>query len=250
MSFSEQKASAILNAKSIFAAARLKKQTGLDEYTAKKLISAFGIDIPEGRLIRDLENLGDDLEGVQPPWAVKIISPDIQHKSDGGYVALSITTPDDVRSVVTEMASRAKAFGSSVDGFLVEQMASKGIEIVIGGFNDKCFGPTIMFGLGGIFVELLKDVSFRICPIIRCDAEDMIDELQGVKVFNGIRGGVTVDREILINVLLAVGGEHGVMMTLRDDVEEIDLNPIIVNGNTAVAVDALISLRQRGNHVD
>ena len=117
-------------------------------------------------------------------------------------------------------------------------MAPAGLEVVVGGLRDPQFGPLVMVGLGGIFVELLADVSFRICPIAQLDAKEMLDELKGAALFRGARGGKPVSREAIVDVLLKVGGEGGLLMTHGEDIAEADINPLIVSESGAVAVDA------------
>lgn len=214
----------------------------LDEAGAKALLAEVGLDVPKGVVLSagdvDLPGLSD----LTPPWALKILSPDIQHKSDGGFVGLGIGDTDALRTELDAMRQRALAGGFHIDGFLVEEMAAPGIELVVGCMTDPTFGPVVMLGLGGVFVEILGDVSFRICPIQPIDALDMIDELKGAALLDGARGRPSVDRETVVRLLLAVGGADGLMMQLGDQVSEIDINPVIANGSHAVAVDALIVL--------
>lgn len=127
---------------------------------------------------------------------------------------------------------------SRVEGFLVEEMAPRGQELVIGGVRDPQFGPLVMVGLGGIFVEVLKDVSFRICPITRLDAEQMLAELKGAAILDGARGVRPASRAAIVDVLLKVGGEGGLLMAHAADILEADINPLIVSNAHAVAVDA------------
>jgi len=133
-----------------------------------------------------------------------------------------------------------------VEGWLIEEMAPAGQEMVIGGLRDPDFGPLVMLGLGGIFVEVLKDVSFRICPISRIDAEEMIDELKGAPVLKGARGRKPASREAIIEALLKIGGDNGLLVELENDIEEADVNPLIVSETRAVAVDARFILRTTG----
>jgi acyl-CoA synthetase (NDP forming) len=121
---------------------------------------------------------------------------------------------------------------------LIEEMAPAGQEIVIGGLRDADFGPLVMVGLGGIFVEILADVSFRICPITRLDAEDMLDELKGAAILKGARGRKPVSRDAIIDVLLKIGGDEGLLMQHADEITEADINPLIVSERGAIAVDA------------
>ena len=131
-----------------------------------------------------------------------------------------------------------------VDGFLVEEMAPPGQEIVVGGVRDPQFGPLVMVGLGGVFVEVLADVSFRICPITRLDAEEMLDELKGAALLKGARGRKPASRAAIVDVLLKVGGEDGLLMRHAADMQEADINPLIVSETGAVAVDARFVLTQ------
>jgi len=115
---------------------------------------------------------------------------------------------------------------------------------VIGGLRDPQFGPMVMVGLGGVFVEVLGDVAFRICPIARLDAEEMLDDLKGAALLRGARGRRPVSREAIVDVLLKVGGENGLLMTHAEDIAEMDINPLIVSEHAAVAVDARFVLTQ------
>jgi acyl-CoA synthetase (NDP forming) len=117
-------------------------------------------------------------------------------------------------------------------------MAPAGLEVVIGGLRDPQFGPLVMVGLGGILVEVLADVSFRICPIARIDAEEMLDELKGTALLRGARGRKPASREAIIDALLRIGGEDGLLLRHAQDIAEADINPLIVSDEAAVAVDA------------
>jgi acyl-CoA synthetase (NDP forming) len=136
------------------------------------------------------------------------------------------------------MSTLPKIRAARVEGWLIEEMAPAGQEIVIGGLRDPDFGPLVMVGLGGIFVEVLADVSFRICPISRLDAEEMIADLKGAAILNGARGRKPVSVDAIIDVLLKVGGEDGLLMRYGEEIKELDVNPLIVSDNGAVAVDA------------
>jgi acyl-CoA synthetase (NDP forming) len=149
-----------------------------------------------------------------------------------------LQTADAVREAIRTMAALPKIRSARVDGWLVEEMAPAGQEMVIGGLRDPDFGPLVMVGLGGIFVEVLADVSFRICPITRLDAEEMIDELKGAAILKGARGGKPVSRAALLDVLMKVGGENGLLMQHAAQISEADINPLIVSDTSAVAVDA------------
>jgi acyl-CoA synthetase (NDP forming) len=146
------------------------------------------------------------------------------------------------------MLERPEIAKARLDGFLVEEMAPAGQELVIGALRDPQFGPLVMVGLGGIFVEVLKDVAFRICPIERIDALEMLDELKGKALLDGARGQAAVSREAIVDMLLQIGGEKGLLMSLSDEIAEADINPLIVSSQGAVAVDARFILTDAGAH--
>src|SRR5262249_3175235 len=125
-----------------------------------------------------------------------------------------------------------------------ETMCAPGIEIAVGAARDRQFGPMLMVGLGGIFVEVLRDVAFRLCPITRSDAVAMLGELRGAALLDGVRGGQRVDREAIVDLLLKIGGEGGVLATLGSDVAELDLNPVIAGERGVVVADARFVLAE------
>jgi acetate---CoA ligase (ADP-forming) subunit beta len=140
------------------------------------------------------------------------------------------------------VSARLDAQGHAVEGFLIEEMAPKGHEIVIGSVRDASFGPLVMFGLGGVFVEVLRDVAFRICPVDVIDAREMVDEVAGAAILRGARGGLAVPDKVLIDAILAVGGADGLVPTLGNELAELDLNPLIATAHGIVAVDARMIL--------
>jgi acyl-CoA synthetase (NDP forming) len=169
---------------------------------------------------------------------LKIMSPDLLHKSDAGGVKVGLASAAQVEDAVRAMMKQPAIESSRIDGFLLEEMASAGVEVVVGGLRDPQFGPLVMVGLGGVFVEVLADVAFRICPITRLDAEEMLDELKGAALLRGARGRRPVSREAIVDVLLKLGGENGLLVTHGADIAEADINPLIVSEHGAVAVDA------------
>ena len=166
------------------------------------------------------------------------MSAEILHKSDAGGVAINLTTPEGVAGAIAAMATSPKIKSTKVDGYLIEEMAPAGQEVVIGGLRDLNFGPMVMVGLGGIFVEVLKDVSFRVCPITEHDARQMLNELKGGVLLDGARGQAPASRDAIVDVLMKVGGPDGVLMTHARTISEIDINPLIVSESAAVAADA------------
>jgi acyl-CoA synthetase (NDP forming) len=222
----------------LIAEARAAKRAALDEIAGKRLLASFGIPVPKSLVVQDAAEAAAACDNLKLPLVLKVVSPDILHKSDAGGVKVGLRNVDEVEEAVRAMMKRPAIESARIDGFLLEEMAPAGLEIVVGGLRDPQFGPLVMVGLGGIYVEVLADVSFRICPIARLDAEEMLDELKGAALFRGVRGRKPVSRETIVDVLLKVGGEKGLLMTHGEDIAEADINPIIVSEHAAVAVDA------------
>jgi acyl-CoA synthetase (NDP forming) len=222
----------------IIARARAEGRAALDEAAGKALLESFGLRVPRSLLVAAGDAAALKLDGLTPPFVVKVVSPDILHKSDVGGVTLNVADAAGVVRAITSMAAKPGIVGKAVDGWLVEEMIPAGREMVIGGLNDPQFGPMIMVGLGGIFIEVLKDVAFRICPITEAEAWEMIGELKGAPLLDGVRGEVGVDKQALVDAMLKVGGADGLIMRTAGSVAEIDLNPIIVSRRGAVAADA------------
>ena len=229
----------------LIAAARAAGRTALDELGGKKLLASFGVDVPRSLLIGGAREAAAACAGLRPPLVLKVVSPDILHKSDAGGVKAGLRDAAEVQAAIRAMMAVPQIAQARIDGFLLEETAPPGQEIVIGGVRDPQFGPLIMAGLGGIFVEILADVSFRICPITRLDAEEMLDELKGAALLQGARGRQPASRAAIIDALLKVGGEGGLLMTHAGDIAEADINPLIVSENGAVAVDARFILTKR-----
>ncbi|HSC23938.1 MAG TPA: acetate--CoA ligase family protein [Casimicrobiaceae bacterium] len=222
--------------------AREAHRRALAEPEGKALLAAFGVPVPRSVVVRNSAEVASALGSMPAPFAAKVVSPDVLHKSDAGGVTLGLASVDDVRRALDRMSARMKERGARVDGFLVEEMQGPGIELVVGATRDRQFGPMLMVGLGGIFVEILRDVAFRLCPIGERDARAMLRELRGAALLDGARGRPAVDRDALVELLLRIGGPQGLVMKLRDDVDELDVNPLIAAGRKLVAVDARIVL--------
>ncbi len=218
----------------------------LDEESGKRVLAASGIRVPASVAVARPDGASGAFAALSPPLAAKVVSPDIVHKSDVGGVKVGIGSAGELEAALREIESAAGAHGADVEGYLVEEMAPAGHEVVVGGSTDPTFGPVVMVGLGGIFVEVLADVAFRICPVAPVDAREMIDELKAVKLLRGARGGIRASEEAIVDTLLKVGGEDGLMLALEGTVAEIDINPLIVSENGAVAVDARFVLKRDG----
>jgi acyl-CoA synthetase (NDP forming) len=218
--------------------ARNAGRTALDELAGKQLLAAYGVAVPKSIIVPGAAESKGALAGLNAPFAVKVVSPDILHKSDAGGVKVNVGTAAEVEETIKTMMRQPAIREARVDGFLIEEMAPAGQEIVIGSLRDDQFGPLVMVGLGGVFVEILADVVFRICPITRLDAGEMLEELKGAAILKGARGRKPLSREAIIDALLKVGGDDGLLMRHADDIEEADINPLIVSDTGAIAVDA------------
>lgn len=218
----------------------------LDEVASKALLARHGVPVPRGVVVADEAAVADGVHSLSPPFALKVIARGLSHKSDVGGVSLRLPDADAVRAAMRAMRERPALQGAAIDGFLVEEMAPAGHEIVVGGVVDSAFGPVIMVGLGGVFVEIFGDVTFRVCPISRGDAHDMLASLKAAPLLAGARGGVVAAIEPLVDVLLAVGGPGGLMMREAEWLGELDINPLIVSDSAITAVDARIVSRTEG----
>jgi acetyl-CoA synthetase (ADP-forming) len=218
----------------------------LDEPLAKRVLSASGLRVPKSAIVKSRDEVAPALDSLQGPLVLKLVSPDVLHKSDFGGVKLGMRHASEVLAGMDDMAKRCASAGFRLDGFLLEEMAPPGHELVVGGFRDPSFGQVIMLGLGGVFVEILRDIAFRICPITPWDAQEMLDELQGAALLRGARGGVCIPDAVITDVLLAIGGENGLLTRFADSIAELDINPLIVSAQGAVAVDARMILCPEG----
>jgi len=212
-----------------------KGQKTLSEYESRLIIESAGVFVAAAALTKTKEQAIQEAEAMGYPVAMKGCSAELSHKTEAGMVALNITDSNQVAQVFDELISKAK----NLDGILVEKMVRGSREFVIGLSRDPSFGPCVMFGLGGIFTEALKDVTFRVAPLTREDALEMIDEIKTKKLLGEFRGSPAVDRESLAKALVGVG-DLGIKY---DSIAEIDINPLIICGDKPVAVDALVVLK-------
>lgn len=204
------------------------------EAEGKSLLSAFGIDTPQGVEIE----VGQELPGhLREPLVVKAISTTLVHKSDAGGVRVGVTRAE-LDETALQMRESLADFGHKLDGVLVEEMVPAGHEIIVGAVRSPGLGWTVMVGLGGVLVEVFEDVAFGLAPLSEPQILDMLQELRGMKVLNGARGGVKADIPALVTLISRLAGPEGLLASLPADVVEIDLNPVIVSDTRAVAVDA------------
>lgn len=227
-------------ARQLIEGAKGDKRRSLDEPTSKRILGQYGVRTPRSVVIRTDSEIPEALQSLSVPVVLKLISPDVLHKSDFGAVVLGLNDAAAIRTAVSDISQRCQDHRYEVEGFLLEETARRGHELVIGGYQDDTFGPVIMFGLGGVFVEVLQDVAFRICPITEIDAKEMIEELRGAALLKGARGGVSVPDSVLIDTLLAIGGAKGLLVELADLIKELDINPILASECDVTALDARI----------
>ncbi|MFC2003759.1 acetate--CoA ligase family protein [Chloroflexota bacterium] len=215
-------------------------RTILTEIESKELIRQAGISVSDTKLATSREDSISVSKQFGFPVVLKAASPDIVHKSDAGGVKLGIRTSNQVGKAYDDIvaAIKPKHPQAVIQGVSVQKMARPGVEVIIGMSKDAQFGPVLMFGLGGILVEVLKDVSFRIVPLARRDAAEMIREIKGYPLLEGYRGQEPVDVSNLEEMLLKVSE----FVDQHPEIKELDLNPIFAYSNGAVAVDARVIL--------
>jgi len=225
---------------SIIDQAKKEGRTILTEFESKKILKQVGIPVVEARLAKNQKEVVSLSQKIGFPVVLKIISPDVVHKTDSGGVKLGLKSVSEVRKAYNEiLASVKKQFPSAViHGVSVQKMARPGTEIIIGTSKDPQFGPVIMFGLGGIFVEMLKDVSFRIIPVARRDVQEMIQEIKGYPLLQGYRGKEPASIPVLVDMILKISN----LINKNPQIKELELNPVFAYKDRAVAVDARIIL--------
>lgn len=213
----------------------------MTEAKAKSLLAEFGVAVPRSLVVERGERLDPvRLDELRPPYVCKLLAGQAVHKSDIGGVKLGLEAHAAVVAAIGEIGAACQAHGLEPEGFLVEEQAEPGLEMVVGGLLDPRFGPCVMVGLGGIFVEMLEDVSFRVAPIDRHDARQMLAELKAAPMLKGARGRSPYDEEAVVDLLMAIGGADGLLCRNDGAIAEIDINPFILHGKGGVAVDARI----------
>jgi acetyl-CoA synthetase (ADP-forming) len=230
-------------AERVIISAQKQQRKTLLEPEAKEICIAYGIPTPAFRVAHAPSEASFLAEQVSFPVVLKIISEDILHKTEAGGVILSLNSKDQVKTAYEQLLSNVRAYkeDSRIDGVLVQHMAPRGVEVIVGGLRDSQFGPTVLFGLGGIFVEVLKDASFRVAPITDLDTRQMIREIHSYPILQGIRGQPPSDEDAIRGILQATSR----MLLENPEIQQIDLNPVVVYGKGATVVDARIVLTNR-----
>lgn len=220
--------------------AKTEKRTVLTEFESKKLLERAGIPVVETRLVRTKRETISVSKEMGFPVVLKITSPDIVHKSDSGGVKLGIANATQASRAYSEimLSIKQKYPSAIIHGLTVQKMAPPGIQVIVGMNKDPQFGPVLMFGLGGILVELLKDVSFRIVPVTKRDAAEMIREIKGYPLLEGYRGQEPANIDALQDIIVRVSQ----FVERTPEIKELDLNPIFAYRDKAVSVDARIVL--------
>ncbi|MEM1623010.1 MAG: acetate--CoA ligase family protein [Sulfolobales archaeon] len=214
------------------------------EHEAYEFLKAYDLPVPKFGLASSADEAVELAERIGYPVVLKIVSPDIVHKSDVGGVKVNITSEPEVRKWFDTIMRnvKSKAPTARVSGVLVQEMVPQDLEVIVGSTRDPVFGPVVMFGLGGIFVEVLKDVSLRITPVTVYDAEEMINEIRASSILQGYRGAPPRDRKAIIDLIIKVGR----IMDEVPEVTDIDLNPVMVfpEGRGAKIADARILVKR------
>jgi acyl-CoA synthetase (NDP forming) len=230
-----------MNPREIIKKALEEKRRKLLEHEAFELVKAYGIPIPETTIAKTPEEAVEIAEKIGYPLVLKVVSPDISHKSDVGGVILNIRSRDEVLKAYKQIHENVslKAPNARIVGILIQKMMPKGLEVIVGGLRDNIFGPVVMFGLGGIFVEVLRDVSFRIAPITEEDAYEMMNEIKAAKLLEGYRGQPPVDKKSIAKIIMSTAK----LLEENPEIESIDLNPIMAYPDKAVVVDVRVILK-------
>ncbi len=215
----------------------------ITEESSKEILSEYGIKVPKYALVTNSDEAVQKSKEIGFPLVAKIVSPDILHKTDVGGVKVGLNSEDEVKKAFDDMFNRLKE-KFDVKGVLLEKMVPNGVELIVGLQNDSQFGPSIMVGLGGIYTELFKDVSFRVLPVTKNEAAKMLESLRGKDILKGFRGSKPIDLDMLSQAIVNIG-TLGVDMAGK--YESIDFNPVVVYPDSYYVVDAKIILKDKSS---
>lgn len=210
-------------------------RNALSEHESKQILSAYHIPVVHEILAENIEDLLAAVRKINYPLVLKGCSPEIAHKTEKGLIRMDIRDEEEAKKAFNDLYSRMDGSDNAV---LVQEMIKGKRELVAGMTRDPQFGPCVMFGLGGIFTEILKDISFRVAPLEKRDAMDMMHEIKSSRILEAVRGMEAVDMDMMAQILINTG-----RIGLENErIKEIDINPVIISGSKPVAVDALIVL--------
>lgn len=233
-------------ARSVIKNARSDNRESLTEIEAKEVFAAYGMPVTKVKLSKNEDQAVEIAKEIGYPVVMKVVSPDILHKSDAGGVLINLQNENQVREGYRTILENCKQYkpDANILGIVIQEFAPKGTEIILGSVNDPTFGPTVMFGLGGIFVEVFKDVTFRVTPVSSYQAQQMIDEIRGAPVLSGVRGEKPRDKAALVETICKYSQ---MIQDLADEVSESDANPILIyeEGKGIKVVDARIILKKK-----
>jgi acetyl-CoA synthetase (ADP-forming) len=220
--------------------AKKEGRKALLEPEAKLICMEYGIPVTKFKVAANEKEAVKCADEIGYPAVLKIVSPEIIHKSDAGGVMINLQNPSDVSDAYRKILENVKKYNANarIVGVLVQEMAPQSTETIVGAIKDPQFGQTIMFGLGGIFVELLKDVNFRIAPITADDAREMITQLKAYPLLKGFRNSPPADIDALVSILLSTSR----LVMDNPEIKELDLNPVLAYQKGAKTVDARIIL--------
>ena len=212
-----------------------EQRTTLSEYESKQILASYQIPVTREKLVNDIGDLIKASREIGYPVVMKGCSSEVAHKTEKGLIRVDVRNDDEAGSAFEEIMANMNGTKNAI---LVQEMVKGKRELVVGLTRDPQFGPCVMFGLGGIFTEILKDISFRIAPLEKRDALEMMQQIKGHKILEAFRGMEAADLDMLAEILINMG-RIGIE---NERVREIDINPVIISGSKPVAVDALVVL--------
>src|SRR3954468_9674537 len=219
-------------------AVKADKRTSLTAPEGKLVCDAYGIPVPKEGVATSAADAAKMASGMGFPVVMKIVSPDILHKTEAGGVIVGVKTAEDAQKAYDTILANAKKYkaDAKIEGIQVQQMLTGGTEVIVGSITDGSFGKLVAFGLGGVLVEVLKDITFRLAPATKADALSMLDGIQAAEMLKGVRGGDAVNRDALANLIVGVSE----LVSDFPEISEMDLNPVFATKESAIAADVRI----------
>ena len=215
-----------------------EQKVNLTEVESRQILAEYDIDFGQYALATSIEDAALKAEAIGYPLVLKIMSPDIIHKSDAGGVIVNVKNVEELKIAYEQVMKNAREYSADarINGVLLTPMLPEGTEMIIGAIRDAQFGPCVMVGFGGIFVEVLKDVNFKMAPVSRVEARDMVEKLKLFPVLDGIRGRAKLDVDAVVEVIMRISR----LIVENEDIKEIDVNPIRVYEQGISALDARV----------